>query len=297
MATPSNLVIGGVSVPRVYVCGSNLLTGSSVSFEDGVGSWTTFPAGTTQIQQYAAGNTTFYGEYVLSVQDNSASLAQGGQISASYGSAVGGKTFVLTFFDFAMTAHTYTAQVEAGLASPALNADNYATATQARRCHVFTVGSTASQTTLTIKIYGTDDADVANQGTVFIDEVELREVEFTWTGQYEFHKKKYAWERKIQAAYELIGGEEKEFVLGYRFFTSWGYDWNDTTDEQARARIASGSHLIVYPSIDKTYSVDCRWDGDYARDFPEDVFVGHKGEMPLRGIRLEKIIPYAYVNA
>lgn len=297
MAYPSNLVIGGVDVPRIYVCGSNLITGSSVGFEDGLDDWESFPAGGTYISQYSAGNTTFFGEYVMSVQDNSPSVKEGAELSVGYGAAVGGKVFALTFFDFAVAAHTYTVQVEAGLASPVLNVDKYADTTQTRRCHIFTVGATATQETLVINIFGADDTLVTNQGTIFVDEIELREVTYTWTGTYEFHKKKYAWERVLQASHELVDGTEKEYVLGYRFVTSWGYEYHDTTDEIARARIAAGVHLIVYPAKDKTYNVDCRWVGSYDRDFPEDIFVGHRGEFPLRGIKLEKAPTYDYVDA
>lgn len=295
MAYPDDLVIGGTDVPRILVCGNNLIVGTDSHFEDTKGTWTDF-AGTSVVSRYAAGNTTHYGEYVLAIQDNDPAAALAGELVITYGSSVNGKTFSLTLFDFADQAG-YDYSVLVYTASETIVLTTFtAGLTQERRCHVFTWAA-ATQSAFTLRVYGCNKDNVADQGIVFIDEVECREVTHDWEPTEPDASKTYGWGKEEQSQYDLIDGTKKDFRLGWRFYTAWDYNYINPTNEASRSRAAAGIHLIVYPNKDKTYNVDCFWTGEFTRKFLGEVFSGHTGGIIVKGVRAEAAIPYSYSAA
>lgn len=301
MAYPTNLTLGGSEPPKILVCGANLISGANSGFEDGIGDWT---ENNVTIEQYAAGSTTQYGEYVLSIEDDNVGASGKAQLEIDLGKAVTGVTMVLTLYDFAVVAHTYTILASATAPAEALKltVTNYSTTMQQRRCHEFKFLSATSET-FTLSVYAGLHAAASWTGLLFIDKVEIREVLYDWDVTNEPHQKSYGWEKALQSKYGLVDGAEREHILGWRFYTEWGYDYLDKSDEIMRVHIANGEHLIVfphrgddslfYPYNEGIYNVDARWSGEYTRSYFGEVYAGHVGIMPLRGIELEKEIPYS----
>lgn len=304
---PQNLTLAGYDVPRVFVCGNNLVCNSG--FENDLTNWDTLPGVTTSFSRYAAGTSTYFGDYVLQLSGVSISDVLGArtpivlpqpceQDPANSGNLTN-KRFLLSWYDFAISGATYHVQVVASDESKAVmvngNTAIGAVSGQGRKVATVTF-NTSVQRSFYIYFYAGLSTSALSGATFFIDQVECREIIQDITAR-EVDNFSFNWDEVVQSEYQMLDGSIKHFKLGRLFRATLGYNYISATEERDLRDIANGATLVVMPHKDKYYFVDCVWDVAYDTGYFGNIMAGHVGKMTLKGIRPEKIIPRTFVTA
>lgn len=274
-----NLVYGGVGRPRFILCDANLVENGEFEVDDT--DWQEVAGATHHVW---ASTETAYGEQAMFFEG--AALARM-QTLVDVDQEIQGQQIAITF----ATRSDAETRIEVGLyvvgASQSLG--------------TYAVGMTQQYTLAAV-----DQGLVTLAGTTCFlgfklpdavtEWIELDHVSFRLVsraaelenpaGAYE-----QDWEKILQAAYELIDGSTKEYLQGWRYTARLDYTYLSDVEETTRAQISRAAHIIFQPHQDDSFIVDARWNKAYARRYPEEVFVGHRGVIPLIGVELLNQVP------
>lgn len=93
-------------------------------------------------------------------------------------------------------------------------------------------------------------------------------------------------EKIVKSKVELLSGELRELIKGWRPKIKFSYDYLTPVYEQERTYISEASNLIVFPRNDSPFHIFALWDGDFKRSYVDKKMVGHSGEITLVGRHL-----------
>ena len=275
-------VIGGIASPRALVCsGYNLI--ENYSFEDNLDDWT--GTGVDYTGQFDS--TAPHGSTVLEFEDsNDASLgAVYNQINI--GEAIGGKTFVITFYvkNADNTSSTAMIAFETSLGNQDYT-KTFSTISTAWRKITYTItwGATLTQQYFYVALFCREDYTEPNLLTRF-DYFELYEVDgdYTLKTSNQFTQN---YLKELNYSDESLDGRERESIKGWRYTANLNYQFLEAADAATLVYLSEASFIVFYPHSDHTFSVTVRWNGDFGLNYPWDRYLGHRIVMPLRGTEL-----------
>lgn len=255
-------VIGGVAVPRFILCDADQFIENS-SFDVDTTGWSS--------GSRVADPLTPFGDYVLQITAAS-------EATCDYGSAIGGKTFVVTLFARG-TLSSEDIEVYATAESHTGTLSGLPNGQYKQYSFVVTFAGGQADTDFHVKFDPT--------GTLYIDRVECYEVTDDITGMPLPNEERYDFPRELQATTIRADRRITEYVMGWRFVGRMNYKLLTATQEIWRAKISEADLLILYPHTDCSFCVTCRWGKrTYRRGYFFNRYMGHVGEIALVGVDL-----------
>lgn len=274
----STNVVGGIGQPRFLLCDVNYITNGE--FEVDILGWSAVGGGT---YQQLATDATDYGRYVNYVRYLSGGGTAGVQTDVDYSLSLEDTTWVATF---AVAGDTYYMTPQMVVTGQVFQAADGITVTNSQQylSAVFSLsGAVGTCAALQFKI---------SSGKAFsLDHVEARPVEFDYTLPNPNRAYQQKWEKVLRSSYGLIDGEQKEFLVGWRFFAVLDFQYISKTNEVIRTRISEAAHVVFYPHQDENFFSNVVWDREFERRYAEEVFVGHVGAIPFKGVEVLRDIP------
>jgi len=277
-----NLVVGGTG-PCVFYLASTEVFITNWNFEVNLTDWTGKPA---------AGNIariedvlTFWGEYSMKV-DASSDLNAYALTTVETSAELWGRSFILEF--------AIRTDVDRDIKILIKDVDDYQTFNQTftaesgKFTHYFyyfvflPLGSPViGPTEIEVRLYGTDTM----LGLSYFDNVNLYEVtEKINLRVPEVFESVFG--KELEARFELLSGRTQEYLRGWRFQASMAYEYLTKVEEEKRTRISDSDLMVFQPHDDNEFMVVSRWNGDFARTYFGDIYVGHTGSINLIGAHL-----------
>ena len=276
-----NYVLGGVEQPRFLLCGVNYVLNGD--FEVDTVGWTAVEG--SSMQQRATDETD-YGRYVIQVQQPVGGSSVGGiQYNISFGADAAGTTWAMTF---ALSGNDYTMSVRlvaGGVAYPSDAGEVISNTTrQMYFCKQIALPSSATGQTIALQFR------TETNGRFCLDHVAARQIEHDYVVPNPNRSYEQKWVKELRSEYELIDGRRQEYLAGWRFMATLDFQYLEKTDEVLRTTISEAGHLIFFPHMDEDFFSNVVWDREFERRYAE-VFVGHIGIIPLRGLELVREKP------
>lgn len=295
----SDHVVGGVECPRYLMVGAEL--SPNVSFEEstiGVGS--TYGANAREFDA-----TTPFGDYVLTVEDDSAVGSEYAYLTIDTGAAIAGKRFIVLF-------HARDDDDDDG--GQPLWCEFYGLSETKEMqwtldskwrqyVHEVSIPADASGNSLVYRIYpyGKSQGD-AGTGKVRIDNFRCRQVmayfEFPLPSRGNEHG---YFQKELQAQNRLVNGTRKRYLAGYRFFYDATYERLTAAQEILRTRLINTAYdILLFPHKDSAFCAFMDWaEGeDYERIWAFGVApLGHDARIILDGVELLTLVPEEIIDA
>ena len=288
----ANKVIGGIQNPRFLIVGPEL--SPNVSFEEGLTGVSSPTSAATQLFDA----TTPFLDYVLKVEDDSATLFERADITVDAGETVANKRFIV--FGYARN-HNSGQHAFRTMFKDTSNGKDLVANEEWRRIivheHIFD-GDTNGNS-FTYQIFPAWDL-TTNTGAVRVDEFRVRKV----LAEYELPLPERGSQTQVfrivkQAEHELINKAIKTYKAGFRYYYEASYDRLTPGQELIRAQLAmTDNEILFFPHKD---SWDCylvKWADDLERKWAFGTAAhGHAGDVQLISQEILHIIPTEIFDA
>lgn len=293
MAFPSTNVVGGVEAPKIY----NLIEENYVTngdFEVDTVGWTT--GGTGTIARTADSNAPS-GAYVLEIADTDA----GGDFLAIFSLTPPNGKYVLTCWAKTEEAAKHNVELEITHSG---GQDIIVAEVFPNRYTKLTVTTELSRTTITnIRIKTSDVGTDTN--TIRVDDVRLYQIDETGDNDIIALKQPNLltqnYEKILDANYELIGGNTKEFIKGWRYNAELRYDFLEASEQQEMLEISEMPFMLFVPHSDDleiesdrcsyVWSEYVRWNSGFDFNYFFGRYIAHEITIPFTGIDIMTIKP------
>jgi len=292
----SENVVGGMDKPRYLLCGPEL--SPNISFEDDL----TGISGSIGAYERALDETSHFGDYVLTVEDDSDMAQEYVDITISTGTAIAGKRFIVTAWVrnddddndqavwtlFEGLSDTHEKQfVCDGEWRPLI-------------VHEVLVPGDASGTDLVYRIYpfGKSTGD-EGQGKIRIDNFKCREVlEHFEMPLPQRGGQKQMWSREYQSRHDLVDGRKKSYLRGMRYFYEARYEQMTAANEVLRSKTMNTSmEILFFPHRDAPVCYFVEWDRDFERTWAYGVApFGHETNIDLAGTEVLPLLPDVVID-
>ena len=277
-------MILGTDKTRIIVCGPELVVDGS--FEESASGWSETSGTANGSTSHFEDDDTYYGNYSLKIFDNDATVRYGAFYEVDYGQALAGLTFLVTWA--ARSDKALTSRVSI-LCQDKYVSDTFSpTTSQGRFSAALRIPETAAGTCFYLLFYPCDV--VAETGILYLDNVSCRKALY----DFEFDQPQ-EWRQNFRKVtrkrLRMADGRIVESVIGWQYETELSFDYLDDDDETARSRISEGELVVIYPHKDNSFFVPCIWDGDYERDYFENLLVAFSGSIRLVAAELIKEKP------
>lgn len=293
----SNHVVGGIDVPRYLFVGSEL--SPNVSFEEN----TTGVSGTAVIAR-EEDETSPFGDYVLTVEDDNAAAQEYAEVTIDTGAAIAGKRFIVTAWarndDDEGDLNLWC--VFQGLTGTHEKQFIVDQTWWQRIVHEVVVPAGAAGNSLTYRIYPFAKVQGnAGEGKVRIDQFRCREIldEITMPLPTPGGERQM-WRRENQSEANLINGQNREYRLGMRYFYEANYHERPLTAAQEVNRskiINSQNDILLFPHQDSATCYLVKWDREYERSWGFGIApFGHAGDVYVQGLELLPELPIEVID-
>lgn len=277
-----NMVVGGTGPCNFYLASTEKFI-ENWNFEANLTGWTGKPAA-GNIARFED-SLTFWGEYSMKV-DASSDVNAYAITTVDTAKDLWGRAFILEFAIRTDTNRDIKILVK--------DIDNYQSFSQTFTCEAgkfinyffyfvfLPLGSPViGPTEIEIRLYGTDTIT----GLSYYDNVNLYEIteKIILRVPETFES---VFEKELEAKFELLTGRIQEYIRGWRFKGTLGYEYLTKEEEEKRTRISDSDLMIFQPHDDNEFMVVSRWDGNFARTYFGDIYVGHTGNINLIGAHL-----------
>ena len=298
-----DLVIGGVSVPRILSVGDNLC--ANPRFNVDTTGWI-FGAGLNVSNRVV--DSKAYTEYMGSLvhlddANTYTPVERSAFYNVDYGSSILGKKFLISFrvhgnvdgWDGAKL-RVYMGEYQvgyeyldgyAGEANKIGELDKFAIQSmiKTRRCAVVTSAVDVDVNIIGVQFSGSETGaaglkDLDNE--IYIDDIYICEV----LEDYEFVQPQSThvlFNKFTDGSLQLFDGKVKEFNKRWlpNYIAAFGF--LDSDNESYRQAIAEAENLFVFPHNDFNWGFFAKWDNDFKRAYPWERFFGHVGDIVLKG--------------
>jgi hypothetical protein len=99
---------------------------------------------------------------------------------------------------------------------------------------------------------------------------------------------KQVWRRYTDAEYELINGEKKAFIKGWRPVYSLGYEYCSKAELIKNIGISESTFTLFVPQSDNMNFAYVRMVNDFDSSYFHNKFIGHAQDLELEGIFLQR---------
>lgn len=277
----SQLVVGGIDKHRFLITtGNDMITNNSFEADDA--GWTSVSGA---LSRYASPDTPF-GDYCGKIEDNSAVAEEYAQWEYAYSSSIGGKKFAVIFWAKADSYCAANVQVYSDSTPPYEELDNQDIGvTPFWRPYFVVVSANASADGANLyfrfKPYAAADG-VSGTGIIYIDKVSAYEISF----DFQLKQAKsfdQSWQELEDVDYDLLDGNNKKYMEGHRYKGELAWDYLEPPEELVRAKLYANSLFIFVPHMDYDWALLCRTDGEYKRAYFKDKYIGHEGNIVIKG--------------
>ncbi len=294
----SDHVVGGIDVPRFLLVGPEL--SPNVSFEEN----TTGVSGTAVIAQ-AEDESTPFGDYVLTIEDDNAAAQEYAEITINTGAAIAGKRFIVTAYaaNDASEGDLNIWCVFQGLSGTHEAQFVLDQIWWQRIVHEVIVPADASGNNLVYRIYPFAKAQGnAGEGKMRLDHFRCRQI----LEEFELPlpppgAERQMWRKENQSEVVLNNGLARDYRLGMRYFYEASYDERPLTaaQEVLRAKIINTVYdIIFFPHRDSPTCYYVKWDKEYERTWGFGVApFGHGANVDLQSLELLPELPTEIIDA
>lgn len=277
-----DLVLDGVGDPRVMILGDEICTNQS--FETGLDDWEEF-GGTNAMSRYED-SSTFYGSYVLKVEDDSPGEVEVAWHVNNVGE-VAGRKFVFTLFYKSATGHTHQFSILTHANLSGIQVSDFVASADEWRLCVIVREFVNDQSSVTVEIVPYKfSLGNAGMGSVYIDNVSIREItdDFVLPCPKTFLQR---FDKEILVKNKLIDGTIKTYIDGWRYKCRIGYEYLGKAQEYIRRKLAQETNdLMIFPHRDIDNCIMVSWDGNYLQKYFKNKYLGHEGIFAFEGIQL-----------
>lgn len=291
----SDHVIGGIDRPRFLLLGPEL--SPNLGFEEN----TTGIAG-TGVNTREFDETTPFGDYVLTIQDDNAGAQEYALITIPTGAAVAQKRFVALFYARNDADEGDQAAWSDWINMSGTHFQEYALGQDWQSIvHEVVVHALAAGNDLSLVIYpfgkGQGNSGV---GKIRIDNFLCRQVleELSLPDVLRGNERQM-WAKEWQARNELIDGSSKSYKKGERYAYESFYERLTAAEEAIVRKIRNTSYdILFFPHADSPTCYLVEWDEDYESTWAFGVAAwGHESTINLKGIELTPAMPTEVIDA
>jgi hypothetical protein len=244
--------------------------------------------------------TTFYGDYVMQVQDDQAGSREYAYYDCDAttgpfgGTTLAGRKYIVVFY-FKSTGPDQGFFVRLGDDNASEFATKAYVAVDSWRMGFieveFTPGNSEDQLRFEIHPYYPDQVT----GIVRVDNIRIREIllDLQLPVPAKYHQE---FQKEVQSVNETIDKVRIEHPAGWRYACNLRYTYLTAAEEQVRNLASEGDHMLFFPHEDSDFCQFVRWVGKYDRDYPREKYLGHVGNIPFEGVDLIDTKPSTVIN-
>jgi hypothetical protein len=122
---------------------------------------------------------------------------------------------------------------------------------------------------------------------VYFDDLKLYEVD-TIIAMDNPQKLNLTWQRKVDSEYELLDGEIKTYLKGWRASYNIGYEFCSAEQLVKSINVSENMFCLFVPQSDNLMHSYVRLNNDFSSSYFQDRFIGHSNELELVSIFLQR---------
>ncbi len=126
-----------------------------------------------------------------------------------------------------------------------------------------------------------------NGVNVYFDDLRLYEVD-TIISMDNPQRLNLSWQRKVDAEYELLDGEMKTYLKGWRASYTIGYEYCDAEQLVKSINVSENMFCLFVPQDDSLMHSYVRMNNDFSSSYFQDRFLGHSNDLEFVSIFLQR---------
>jgi hypothetical protein len=292
----AELVVGGIENPRALICGPEL--SPNIGFEDDL----TGIGGSSGATAREMDESSPFGDYVLTVEDDAAGSQEYAEITINTGAAIAGKRFIL----LAWARHDADeGDLNFWTNWQGLTGDHFKEflADQIWWPHIVhevVVPAGAAGNNLSFRIYPfAKISGNAGVGKLRIDQLQCREVfQDIELPQPTRGNEKQTWRQEFQSRFDLVVGRKVSVGKKMRYGYEGLNEKFTAAQEVLRSRLVNtADEILFFPHKDAPICYWVEWNEDFERSWAFGVAVhGHESAVSLSGTELLPMLPEIVID-